>query len=190
MPVYKSLTLAPGDSYVLPAGATIVSLSNPDIFSSQNGCANTDNLQKLGCYICPIPIAADDGNNRQYWEAQGGGDPSLIGYVLNGVYTAFSTSFGSWDPGRFNDPTALKNEILNIPGVAFVDYSSTNNDFHTGTLNYILITTISSIANNLELVVNTTANRITPPTDAKGYFKFVTYASMNGYSGLPTCPLT
>jgi len=59
---YRSVTLAPGETYVLPAGATILSASDPNLISSQNDCADFTKIENLECYCFQIVCTEEAGS--------------------------------------------------------------------------------------------------------------------------------
>jgi hypothetical protein len=189
----KSVKLLSGESFILPPGAKLIGATNPSLLTAKDDCISTENLEELQCYVCPIPIAAEEGDKTQYWEAVNQ-TPKLVGYTLNDTYTAFSTGpFPANDPGTFGgSQTAILAEMLNIPGIISADWFL-NADWDRGSLNYFLINTVPSVANNLELVVSVSIPAtFSGTTTAKGYFKFIPYSTMvsEGSTNLPTCTLT
>jgi len=85
MPTYKSVTLAAGESYILPPGATIISLSNPDIYSSENNCAPKDNVETLGCYSIQIQESVSNGGDAAY------NDIIVTGVKIGETFYSFSS---------------------------------------------------------------------------------------------------
>jgi hypothetical protein len=155
-----SVTLSAGQSFILPPGATLVGAS--DINSLQSDCADLLNLEQFECYVCAIPIAAEDGGattaSSQYWEANTGGVIAMRGYNFNGADYGFSSQPQDLgDQGHFNGglvDNALVQLKNDIPGIIATSYQiRTFTD--KGSLNFILIKTFPSIADNLKIIVAT-----------------------------------
>lgn len=192
--VYRSITLAAGESYVLPAGAELVGVNGS--ITDEGNCANTANIETLSCYIALIGASVTDNGNSNYGESeQSGGTPYVIqGVYQNGIYTQFTAgpSTGIGGGGLF-DALGIGLAIQGIvPGI--IDYAG-HTVVHTSPsdngLTYVLIYTVPSLAENLYLWGENTA-----PLDGSAVsnvtqllpFRPYSYYESNGYSSLPTCP--
>lgn len=159
MPI-KSIALDPGESYILPAGATVISVSNSVIYASENNCAPLTNLEPLGCYIAGIG-AYSDGGDPTYGETNNGaGEYPLVckGAYQNGIYIPFTTGdlqagLGGPNAGCFDGLTLGTKLIEIIPGILQRDASSvigTSSSVHN-CLTFIQVQTVPSLAENLYL---------------------------------------
>lgn len=187
---YTTVTLAEGESYVLPPGAVLVGATDPSLLTSLNDCLDLDNLEEFECYVCPIPIGAEDGDDSQYWEPTIGtnSETNITGYTLSGISYNFSTSYESASIGNFINTTNLLNELKAVLPITFATYASVS-DVNRGTLNYFVIKTIPSIAKSLYLTIKVKAP-VSWENDANAYFKFVPIADLAGYTNVPSCPTT
>lgn len=97
---YRSVTLSPGESYVLPAGAQILTVSDPSLISSENGCADDQlaNLETLECYCFQIVCTEEAGTTTPVYK-----DNNVI---ITGLYLASdntSYNFTVANPSNIND---------------------------------------------------------------------------------------
>jgi hypothetical protein len=155
----KSIILAPGESAVLPAGATVVSISNPAFFTSVNDCAVKD-LQDLKCYIFVLVGHRGNGLVTQTfpWETP---NASIIGITVNGINYPLTTTMDS--AGRF-DVGAVGVWINNNPTLQglFIDISvasalgdNGNLTINRGAVTTMCFKTIPSVAKDMYLNVGT-----------------------------------
>lgn len=179
---YKSVTLKAGQKFILPNGDVIIGATNPNAIEST---CDLGTLEDLKCFVSIVSIAADDGNQSQFYEES---SISMTGYRLNGTYVAFSQSYPTYDPGFFTNNSALLDEIKKIPGVADVLYGYQSN-YYRGTKHYFLIKTIPSIADNLELVATTApaGTGFTSNTEVRWGFKDRDVAEGEGHESIPAC---
>jgi hypothetical protein len=159
---YRSVTLAPGETYVLPAGAQILAADNPGLITSQNNCANLDNLEELVCIEINWAIQPDDGGGTAPWSVAGGPDSYCIGIGIDDVDYDFLISNPIAD-----DYSLIKTRINAIPALSGVIncYDSSNNGAPTTErIKYsVKIQTLSSIAEKIYLrfqVVDFDATRV------------------------------
>lgn len=194
----KSIKLLSGESFILPPGAKVIGATDPAFLTSKDDCADLTNLETLQCYICAIPIAAENSGDEQYWESRSTvytSTPALKGYVLNDETPVFFTqgthsnvigAYWFYDPGILSDNIVFQTELKTlIPGIVQTVVGNANGG-NTGTLNYILIKTIPSIADNLELIVQ--VDSVGSLGIAYGHFKFKPIDDFAGYANLPECP--
>jgi hypothetical protein len=174
-----------GEKFVLPNDAVLIGASDINAFEST---CDVPELEDVQCYVSIVSVAAEDGNQSQFYEQ---GKISMIGYRFNNVYTAFSQSYSTYDPGFFNNMSALINEIKNIPGVIDVVHGF-QSDYYRGTKHYIVIKTIASIADNLELVANTApaGTGFNSNTEVRWGFRERDVVEGEGHESIPACPTT
>lgn len=183
--IYKSVTLQAGESFTLPPGAQIISASNVGALTST--CPIPTDLEQPACYIAIIPWINNTNDNDDYWELDS--DVSYFsGIYLNNIKTNFDTSV------RIDNPGGLALKLKNtIPAILFSTWSFGGSFPPIANFNgryYILIQTIPSIAENLEIEYNNDSPMPTGPgmTFARFAFKPLSYYQDLGYGNLPTCP--
>jgi hypothetical protein len=159
---YRSITLSPGESYVLPAGAQILAVSDINSISSQNDCADLSKLEDLVCVQIHWAIQPDDGGSTAPWSVAGGPDSYCIGIGINDVEYDFTISNPVAD-----DYSLIKTRINQVSGISGVVtcYDSSNDGAPTGErIKYsVKLQTLSSIAENIYLrfqVVDFDATRV------------------------------
>lgn len=142
---YRTITLQPGESYVLPAGAEIISATDSATITSVNDCANLDNLEEIGCY--GFVIASHDGSaaGTEVWVP-----PNVIytGVTLSNVFYPFAA------PASYSSITDIVTQLQGLSfGSSMTNFCTSSSDDGTADSNksYIIFNTIPSIANNLEL---------------------------------------
>jgi hypothetical protein len=191
--IYRSITLADGESYVLPAGAELVGVSGS--ITSDANCAGTASVETLTCYIAAIGAFSNDNGNSEFGESEGNSSTplSIQGIYQNGVYTPFidGPSTGIGGGGCFDGISIGLAVQKVVPGV--VDYSG-HTSIHTSPtdncITYVLIYTVPSLAENLYLWTDNSAPIDSGTSNVTQLLPFKTYATYenNGYSSLPTCP--
>jgi hypothetical protein len=169
---YKSVVLAPGESYILPPGATVLSVSKSSIYTSENNCAPLTNVEPLGCYAVILGEAKTDSPQ-----------PIMSQVVITGLrldnvlYPITQFSLGAL-------VGTIRTSIDTSPfGSSLTDLQVSNigDVFTNGTVAYIVFKTISSIANDLYFVgtglehVRTTSGGTTPRIPVE--YKVMTYAA-------------
>jgi hypothetical protein len=197
--VYRSITLAAGESYVLPAGAELVGVNGS--ITDEAGCANLANVENLSCYVASIGAFSDTGD-PQYGETESSALHPLVckGIFQNGIYTPFITGdqvgFGQGTNGGCFDGNGIGTAVKGLmPGVIYSEGGSNPSSAeHSGQncLTYVLIQTVPSLAENLYLWMAHSAPLDGPGTEATDFvipFKTYQYYIDNGYGGLSmTCP--
>lgn len=186
--IINSIKLSPGESFILPPGASI--LSSSDMGSTQSECLDLSNVETMQCYVATL--AGYNSGNYQYFE---GSTQYVKGYELNGVFTAFDTevqnvgAYGAFDGNAIIDQLKLK-----MPIIMYGDSSySPNPPFpgaNDGIRTYVLIQTIPSIGNKLKLKVDTIANSSDGTSNVQylSSFKLLSDMVTEGYNDLPVCP--
>jgi len=193
--IYRSITLAAGESYVLPAGAELVGVSGS--ITSDAECAGTANVETLTCYIAAIGASANNDNHSEFGESEGNNSTplSVQGIYQNGVYTPFidgpSTGIGA---GGCFDGNGIGLAVQKVvPGVVnYAGRTSIQTNPSYNCITYILIYTVPSLAENLYLWTDNSAPLDSGTSNVTQLLPFKTYATYenNGYSNLPTCPNT
>lgn len=156
----KAITLAPGESYVLPPGADVLSVSVPGVVTAEKGCTDLENLEELTCYIFVLVGHRENGLVTQTfpWETP---NASIIGITVNGINYPLTTTMDS--AGRF-DVGAVGVWINNNPTLQglFIDISvaSALGDngglaINRGAVTTMCFKTIPSVAKDMYLNVGT-----------------------------------
>jgi hypothetical protein len=197
MPTYKSIALAPGESYVLPAGATVISVSNSVIYASENNCAPLTNVEPLGCYMAAIGAYSQDDAGATYGESISGNNAPLVakGIYQNGIYTPFTTGdmtgLTGGDLGCFNG-IEMGNKIKElIPGIMAVNGTAIpgSTTALNNCLTFIQIQTVPSLAENLYIwMAHSVSLQGGNPGGTDFVIPFKTYdywASIPGLTGIP-----
>lgn len=208
--IIKSVTLAEGETFVLPPGAELIGATDPGAITSVNDCAPTDNLQTLACYTCIIGVGAEDGNASQLWEAEptggsGGGSLRLTDIAnrtslgLADTFYAFTSTFDWLDYSGFRANggvgapalDALEAEVMTLIGdLGVISCNVTQAINSTNYQNlYVTIVTFPSVAENLSMRVRTSA---TISGEIVGFFKFfpTTGTYVQEHPTPPQCSLT
>jgi hypothetical protein len=156
--IYRSITLAAGESYVLPAGAELVGVSGS--ITDEAGCASLANVETLGCYIAGIGAYSAAGDPTYGETNNGSGEYPLVckGAYQNGIYIPFTSGdlqagLGGGNAGCF-DGIVLGTKLIEIiPGIIQIDASSVNGTSPSAgnCLTFIQIQTVPSLAENLYL---------------------------------------
>jgi hypothetical protein len=82
--IYTSVTLQTSEQYVLPAGAVIVSATDPTKITSVNNCADLSQLETAGCY--GFFISESDSNGDAAYD-----EVKVQGITVGDVYYPFTT---------------------------------------------------------------------------------------------------
>lgn len=181
--VYNTVSVNPGTSFILPPGASIISVS--DVNSVTSECADLTNLETPECYIAKIVVYNNDNGAGEWFEADG--YQCLYGYSLNGTDHPIGTCTGpiggyysTGISGATNaNPTGFMGQLkAALPVITSYNGIGTSDG---STFNYLFvyqIKTIPSIGDNLEIIVNTSAENFI--TDATYRVKFVKRANATG----------
>jgi hypothetical protein len=190
MPTYKSVTLAPSESYILPAGATILSVSNSAIYLSENGCAPLDNVEPLTCYGFILAVRSDNRPNRsQPYDMDE--DTRYDGVYLNGVFYPFGSGPLTWGG---SGPT-IYDAFSSLPFSSVllgVTASAASDGFRNSTKNYIIFKTFASIGDNLELraVIDAADSSGIPSVEFRIPCKTRASIVSDGNANVVDCPTT
>lgn len=187
--ILNSITLAAGETFILPKGATLVGSTDNDSIESE--CQDLNNLEDLSCFSAALGSYHGNSNGvTEYFEAD---NIRCYGYKLNGIFYEFpSAIINSGAAGSF-DMIAIGNYLkAAIPSILSfsVNYKI---DTSRGSLSAISIKTIPSIANNLILVASTFAPIGGPATGGSIYtyesiFRPSTDANLILEFDPPICP--
>lgn len=197
MPTYKSIALAPGETYILPAGATVLSVSNTVIYSSENNCAPLTDLEPLGCYMAAIGAYSQDGDSGStYGETVDGDTRPLVakGIYQNGIYTPFTTGdiTGLTSPVGCFDANNVGNKIKElIPGIISIAGTAIEGATPAAgnCLTFIQIQTIAAVAENLYIwMAHSVALDGGNPGGTDFLIPFKTYAYWDAIPGLTGIP--
>lgn len=182
--IYNTISISPSTSFVLPPGATIISVS--DITSIASSCADLNNLETPECYIAKVVLFDNTNGAGEFFEADG--YQCLYGYSLNSVDHAIGTCTGAVggyystgiNPNGINgNPTGFMGQLkAALPAITSYNGLGTNDG---STYNYLFvyqIKTIPSIGDNLEIIINASAENFI--TDAAYRVKFVKRANATG----------
>ena len=169
--LYKSVTLAVGETFTLPPGAQIVSASG-GLESFTSTCPKPTNLETPACYKFRFSGANhDNGSDRtQNWEDQG--NYFVEGILVNDVFYSFASSIQGLQSASAYQ-TAM-NTITQFTGL-FTNFGNTIGDESRqgGWTNQVNFTTLPSIANNMSFRVRTRTEWQSPFTGS-------TYAYVKG----------
>lgn len=153
MPVYKSITLSPGESYILPAGATVLSVSNSAIYLSENGCAPLDNVEPLRCYAILIGGTDQVGNETHTWSQKAS---KIISIEISGISYTLNIPMDANGSFYMGD---LKTFIENTPAISGLFFNMVNGSNYgnggRGGEGHLVFKTVPSVA---ESIVVTTSN--------------------------------
>jgi hypothetical protein len=147
----KSVSLLNGESFVLPPGAVLKGSSNNSFTST----CDLPTLETLSCYVAIVGGGGDSGDGvHAIFEA---GNSHLTGVRFNKVETAFTTGYDANNDGQFDLISVSAEVKAKVNGIVATAYGYRGDldgggSGERGSLNYILIQTIPSIADNLELL--------------------------------------
>lgn len=187
--ITKAVSLAPGESFVLPPGATLIGASDSGAFTST---CDVPDLETLQCYVALIGASVIDGSVQQYFEAT---NSHALGIIYNGTYYPFSTVYSANFVGAF-PLVPLMSDLGTQAAAAGAFIAATGTGIFTnpgnGILTFILIKTIPSVANNMVLRVRGTMRTSLTPGQSdldlsSPFLPLQTWVD-NGYTGMPACP--
>lgn len=193
--LYNSITLQPGEQFILPPNAELVGAES--IADIDSTCTLPE-LDDVDCYTAIIAFAGNDGSVSQAWEIQGlfglvvSGSVELVGFATKAGATAPTvTTFTS--PYTFNVPFGidggldpLKTELLaKLSGVFNLQVAQSSSEMNRRYKLYVNFKTTALIAESLFMVVKTTTQG-----EVINYVPFQlhsTIVSGGGQENLPTC---
>jgi hypothetical protein len=156
--ITSTVTLQPGQPFVLPAGATIIGATDSASLTSVNDCADLTNVEDFACYAIQVQESVSDGGDAAY------NNVYITGAVFNGVSYTFSTAVDFVNCSNCTPTTSITQlqDALAEIGIAgaFTDWSGYADDRPNSgdraMITLICFKTIPSIATNL--VLNAYAN--------------------------------
>jgi hypothetical protein len=150
--LYKSVTLAVGETFTLPPGAEIIS-SSGGLESFTSTCPKPTNLETPACYKFRFSGANHDtGSARQQnWEEV---NYFVDGIFVNDIYYPFTSSIAGYT-GASTFRTAM-NSITQFTGI-FTNFGNIIGDESRqgGWTNQVNFTTIPSVGDNMYFKVRT-----------------------------------
>jgi hypothetical protein len=187
---YRSITLSPGESYVIPSGATIIGVTNQGLLTSQNDCANFDNLEEFACYA--LVVTADqrqDSPVRAPWmEGQGFVWSYKIGGVEYDTDNQTIARIGATGEYQFGDlKTSIENNIQ-VSGL-FLDITTNvaDSDPYDGGLGSICFKTLPSIGDNMTVTLKSVLGTVYAPLLELKVQPIDYYGGTAAFSGMCTC---
>lgn len=186
--IYKSIVLQPGEQFILPPGAVLVSSTN--VAATRSSCNDLSNIEDLECYTFVFGNAASDGDETQLFEAF---LFPVVGFRIGGAYYNFDTPVFSHEdssPKGQYDLTSLVSIINTKTGGVLVNPTlGEHNEGDHGIIEFITFRTIPSLAATMELVM-----RAATPNDGFNEDEFIELSikprltsQLSNYSGLPGC---
>lgn len=162
----QSITLQTGQSFVLPPGATIIGVSDVALLTSENDCANFDNLEQYACYA--LVLTADErgglDGDGPWQEGQG----YIHSYTIGGVeYPTDNPNLnviGAAGEYQFGDLAASIQNNTQISGL-FLDITVgffTSNAAEGG-IGSICFKTLPSIGDNMTVTIKSVLQNIKDP---------------------------
>jgi hypothetical protein len=188
--VYRTVTLLPGESYVLPSGASIIGVSDAGLLASDNNCANLDSLEEFACYA--LVLTADErgglSGDGPWMEGQGYINSYTIGgvnYLTDNPNTAVIGAAGEYFFG------GLRTSILNNTQVSglFLDITLNEIDDNAaeGGLGSICFKTLPSVGDNMTVTVKSVLKTIKDPFIELKVQPIDYYGGSGSFAGMCSC---
>lgn len=187
--IVDSITLQPGTSFILPPGAVIIGTSN--ITSLTSTCADLTQIETPECYIAKVVLFNNSNGAGEFFEASGSNGAAyqcLYGYSLNSADYPIGTCTGAvggyystgLNPNGINgNPTGFMGKLkAALPAITSYNGLGTSDGSSYNYLFVYQIKTIPSIGDNLEIIINASAENFI--TDATYRVKFVKRANATG----------
>jgi hypothetical protein len=192
----KAITLAPGESYVLPPGADVLSVSVPGVVTAEKGCTDLENLEELTCYIfVTVGHQKTPGGGFSTpnfpWEAD---KASITGININGTeypLTANMTNSGLFDLGVVQSFMAVNTSVQGMFIAPNIQHAFGNSGpINRGGVMTLCFKTIPSVAKDIYLNVQSELpGTTTPNTGTKDWRIYaIPYAEYTG-DGKCACTL-
>lgn len=181
--ILKTVTLQPGEQFVLPPGAEFVGATSVDEIDST--CEDELEGEELLCYAFAFGNGEDDGNDSQLFESSENANVPAIGIQLNNTPFLFPAPFYANGSGMYN----LTGLIAAINGTAagtviFNTATGVNWQGDNGVMSYIVFKTIPSIASKLNLIMTTASPNV---QTLLFYIPAVPYDDVSSYTNIPAC---
>jgi hypothetical protein len=180
--IIKSVKLQPGEQFILPPGAKLISASNSDAISSSCGI---DDLEQFSCYVFPVAVAGVEGSESQLYEGQ---NVKILGINNNGVlqpiknlsnqpYYAANADDGDFGSGLLDALKGIQNVPITFDCVGgYVGASVITNDpTDRGKITFIYFRTVPSYADKILLEVQSSAPLGTHRSDVSFFVKPIPY---------------
>lgn len=195
----RSVTLAPGEAFIVPPGGVLIGTTSLDDTTSV--CSDLTDLEQFDCYVTSLAGFSNPDGLATFFEQD---RQDIIGFELNGVYTAFSSIVpNSGISGTFDMDVVLSRLQEKLPAVVAgsssyaIGAGGIGPDYIRGARSLLLIQTLPSIAKSLRLVVETSFSPtvLGPTSNAVKYYSgFLTLADAAAQSDMvyvptPTCPI-
>lgn len=177
----KSITLLPGETFVLPKGATILGASG----MFQSTCEMPE-LEAMVCYTCMVAYKGASSGTRFY---ENGSDHGIeiTGYQLNGVdylldkiYTP-DNSGGMFAAARFNGEEIANDMALRLGAI---DKGHDNDDTEPDKSLYIHLQIIPSVGDKLFIKTNVHSTEV-PGRITSVYYPFVLTSTLPEFPNSP-----
>lgn len=182
--ILKTVTLQPGEQFVLPPGAEFVGATSVDEIDST---CDDDGLEgeELLCYALAFGNAEDDGNNGQIFESTDTSNTPVVGIKFDGTMHLFGSPFYANGSGLY-DLTGMVTAINGTPaGTVIFDVATAFNwQGDNGVMSYIVFKTLPSIATKLQLMMSTTSPGV---QELQFLIPVRPYDDLSGYTNLPSC---
>lgn len=183
---YQSITLQPGEVFVLPPNATLVGADDTAQLSSENNCLDLSNVESFECYAVTIGDSSDNG----------GETPVYDNIVISGIRLD-NTEYPFGSPLYITDGSVTIKTRLDETqfGPLIIDVqSSVTIDSDRGTVRYVVFKTLPSIANDFYFYGAGAGVVSDSPTSASVplSWKVIPYADRDTSGGLawPVCATT
>jgi hypothetical protein len=185
--IYKSIVLQPGEQFILPPGAVVISSTNAS--ATQSSCDDLDSLEDLECFTFVFGNAATDGGSAQLFEAPG--FPVVAFRVGGAKYTLdppFAPSTTSSPVGQY-DLAGLVSAINSKTGGVLVNpVLGEHNEGGHGIIEFITFRTTSSLADTMELIMRAgTSIGFNETEYVELSIRPRATSTLTAYSGVPNC---
>jgi hypothetical protein len=162
--VTNSITIQPGENFVLPPGAEII--GSTDVDSITSSCVDLTNVEEPELFIALVPTFNNSNGIGEFFESDSAaGDGQFVtGHSLNKVDTFYSFK-GAPGDGYYGTALLLSQDLTNIPalnqlisvvpGIFAGNGYTTNNGSSANRLYIWQIKVLPSIGKNLEVLFGT-----------------------------------
>lgn len=143
--VYQSITLQAGETFILPPGAEVVSVTDVTNITSENDCLDLTNVEEVECYGVIFGDSNESGPSQPIVVYS---TVNIYGFRIDDVDYPFTTSFTA-NSSTTAIVSAFNSTVFGplITGVATELVSDSNR----GNVKYIAFKCIPSITNDMYL---------------------------------------
>jgi hypothetical protein len=189
---YTSVFLAAGEQFVLPPGATLISVTDETAITD-DGCLDRSQLEELECYALVIPGVQDQGGGFIAPWSEGYG--YIRGFTINGILYPNIDGPVIGGGGEFY-MLQLYTKLTTIASISGLFLDVTMGDYDSdaadGGIGSICFKTIPSIGDNMTVSISSTLDGVKDvPIEVK--VQPIAYyggsASFNGMCSCETAPL-